>query len=64
LVSALGSDDFPIAAKREAARALTRAARGGALAIPIGDPLPLDRTAESHDRVDAGARERVLISLP
>jgi NADPH2:quinone reductase len=60
----LGSDDFPVAAKREAARALTTAARDGALSIPIGDPLPLDRIAEAHDRVDAGARERVLISLP
>jgi NADPH2:quinone reductase len=60
----LGSDDFPRAAKREAASALTTAARDGALSIPIGDPLPLDRIAEAHDRVDAGARERVLISLP
>ena len=38
--------------------------RDGALSIPIGDPLPLDRIAEAHDRVDAGARERVLLSLP
>jgi NADPH2:quinone reductase len=60
----LGSDDFPAAAKREAAIALTTAAREGALSIPIGDPLPLDRIADAHDRVDAGARERVLISLP
>ena len=60
----LGSDDFPVAAKREAASALTAAARDGALSIPTGDPLPLDRIAEAHDRVDAGARERVLISLP
>jgi NADPH:quinone reductase len=60
----LGSDDFPVAAKREAASALTTAARDGALSIPISDPLPLDRIAEAHDRVDAGARERVLISLP
>jgi NADPH:quinone reductase len=60
----LGSDDFPVAAKREAASALTTAARDGALSIPIGDPLPLDRIPEAHDRVDAGARERVLISVP
>ncbi|MFN8205706.1 MAG: hypothetical protein U0S48_24390, partial [Solirubrobacteraceae bacterium] len=60
----LGSDDFPVAVKREAASALTTAARDGALSIPIGDPLPLDRIAEAHDRVDAGARRRVLISLP
>jgi NADPH:quinone reductase len=60
----LGSDDFPVAAKREAASALTTAAGDGALSIPIGDPLPLDRIAEAHHRVDAGARERVLVSLP
>jgi NADPH2:quinone reductase len=63
-VRLLGSDDFPPAAKREAASDLTAAARDGALSIAIGDPLPLDRIAEAHDRVDAGARERVLISLP
>jgi len=34
------------------------------LRIPIGDPLPLDRIAEAHDRVDAGARERVLLAIP
>ena len=60
----LGSDDFPVAAKREAASALTTAVRDGALSIPIGEPLPLDRMAEAHDRVDAGTRERVLLSLP
>lgn len=60
----LGSDDFPVAAKREAASALTTAARDGGLSMRIGEPLPLDRIAEAHDRVDAGARERVLISLP
>jgi NADPH:quinone reductase len=60
----LGSDDFPVAARRDAARALTAAAREGALSVPVGEPLPLDRIAEAHDRVDAGARERVLISLP
>jgi NADPH2:quinone reductase len=60
----LGSDDFPASTKREAAAALTAAARDGALTLPIGEPLPLDRIAEAHDRVDAGARERVLIALP
>ena len=60
----LGSDDFPVAAKRQAAADLTTAAREGASRIPIGDPLPLDRIAEAHDRVDAGARERVLLAIP
>ena len=56
----LGSDDFPADAKQQAAADLTAAASEGALSIPIGDPLPLDRIAEAHDRVDAGTRERVL----
>jgi len=60
----LGSDDFAVAAKREAASALTTALRDGMLSTPTGDPLPLDRIAEAHDRVDAGTRERVLICLP
>jgi NADPH:quinone reductase len=59
----LGSDDFPAAAKRQAAVDLTTAACGGALSIPSGDPLPLDRIAEAHDRVDAGTRERVLLAI-
>ena len=36
----------------------------GSAPIPIGDPLPLDRIAEAHDRVDSGTRERVLVRVP
>ena len=60
----LGSDDFPPAARQQAARELTAAAQDGALRIPLDEPLPLDRLAEAHDRVDAGARNRVLLSIP
>src|SRR5436190_5866902 len=60
----LGSDDFPQAAKRLAAVDLSTAAREGALSIPIGDPLPLRHIAQAHERVDAGARQRVLLSIP
>jgi NADPH2:quinone reductase len=60
----LGSDDFAPAAKHQAAADLTAAARDGALRIPIGEPLALDRIAEAHDRVDAGARTRVVLSIP
>jgi NADPH2:quinone reductase len=60
----LGSDDFPPEAKRKAAADLTTAARQGALAIPISDPLPLDQIAQSHERVDAGTRERILVAIP
>ena len=60
----LGSDDFPHEAKRQAADDLTTAARQGALSIPTGELLPLDRIAEAHERVEAGARKRVLLSIP
>jgi NADPH2:quinone reductase len=60
----LGSDDFPLEAKRQAAVDLTTAASEGALSISNGDPLPLHRIAEAHDRVDAGTRERVLLAIP
>jgi NADPH:quinone reductase len=60
----LGSDDFPVAAKQHAAADLTAAAREQAVRIPIDDPLPLDRIADAHDRVDAGARKRLLLAIP
>jgi NADPH:quinone reductase len=60
----LGSDDFPAAAKHQAAADLTTAAREGAISIPIGDPLPLEQIAKAHDRVDAGPRQRVLVEVP
>jgi NADPH:quinone reductase len=59
----LGSDDFPAAAKQQAATDLTASARAGALHVPIGDPLPLSEAAEAHDRVDAGNRDRVLLAV-
>jgi NADPH:quinone reductase len=63
-VRLLGSDDFPASAKRQAVADLTEAAREGALRIRVGDPFPLERVAEAHDRVDAGVRERVLLRIP
>ncbi len=60
----LGSDDFPAEAKQQAAADLTAAARDGALSIPIGTPMPLEQAAQAHERVDAGARDRVLLSIP
>jgi NADPH2:quinone reductase len=59
----LGSDDFPAAAKEQAAADLTAAARDGALAIPVGDPFPLERIAEAHDLVDAGTRSRIVVAV-
>ncbi len=60
----LGSDDFPPAAKQQAAADLTAAAADGALDVPIADPLPLDEIATGHDRVDAGGHRRVLLAIP
>jgi NADPH2:quinone reductase len=60
----LGSDDFPAMARHQATADLTMAARDGALAIPVGPILPLDRAAEAHDRVDAGTHDRVLLAIP
>jgi NADPH:quinone reductase len=60
----LGSDDFPAAAKQQAATDLTAAAREGALSIPVGARLPLEQAAQAHDHVDEGARGRILLAIP
>ncbi|WP_380162048.1 NADPH:quinone reductase [Kineococcus sp. R86509] len=60
----LGSDDFPAAAKQEAAADLTRAAADADLVIPFAQPLPLERIAHAHDQVDAGSRSRTLLAIP
>jgi NADPH2:quinone reductase len=60
----LGSDDFPAAAKQQATADLMAAASDGALQVRIDEPLPLDRIAEAHDRVDAHNRARVVLSIP
>jgi len=59
----LGSDDFPAEAKRQAADDLTAAAADGALSIPV-EAFPLDQAAAAHDRVDAGSRARILLTIP
>ncbi|WP_035804721.1 NADPH:quinone reductase [Kitasatospora mediocidica] len=60
----IGSDDFPEEAKRQAARDLTAAAAVGALTVEVGDRYELADIAKAHDRVDAGSRGRVLVTLP
>lgn len=59
----LGSDDFAADARAAAARDLTTASAAGALDIPIADPLPRDQIAAAHDLVDAGNRERILLTI-
>ncbi|MFD1722350.1 NADPH:quinone reductase [Amnibacterium endophyticum] len=65
VIRLLGSDDFPEAAKQQAATDLSTAAGTGALDVPIADVLALDRIAEAHDLVDSGrAHGRVLLAPP
>ena len=59
----LGSDDFPVEATEQAAADLTTAAFDGAFTISLDQILPLERTAEAHDRVDTGGRGRVLVAV-
>jgi NADPH2:quinone reductase len=59
-----GSDDFFVEAKQQAAADLTAAARDGALSIAVDATLPLEETAQAHDRVDAGWRGRILVVVP
>ena len=59
----LGSDDFPPAAKRQAASDLTAAAQVGALSIPVRPPFPFEQVALAHDQVDADNRHRVLLAI-
>jgi NADPH2:quinone reductase len=63
-VRLFGSDDFPVAAKRAAARELTAAAAVGALHVDVGARFPLRDVAAAHERVDAGGRGRVLVTIP
>lgn len=60
----LGSDDFPAAAKRQAATDLTTAATQGRLSIPLREPFDLADAAQAHDAVDRGTRKRVLLRIP
>lgn len=60
----LGSDDFPDQARRQAVRDLTAAAAVGALTVEVGARFPLEEIAKAHDRVDAGGRGRVLVTIP
>ncbi|MGW0707864.1 NADPH:quinone reductase [Streptomyces sp. NPDC002643] len=63
-VRLLGSDDFPVDAKRQAARDLTAAAAVGAVTVDVGERYPLEAIAKAHDRVDAGGRGRVVVTVP
>jgi NADPH2:quinone reductase len=51
-------------AKRQAARDLTAAAAAGALTVDVADRYPLEDIAKAHERVDAGGRGRVVVTVP
>ena len=59
----LGSDDFPDAAKRQAATDLTEMTSSGALTLAVAPPLPLEHAADAHERVDAGSHERIVLAV-
>jgi len=60
----VGSDDFSAEARQQAARDLTTASRSGDLKVRIAQVYALANIAQAHDHVDAGARGRVLLSIP
>ena len=65
VVRLLGSDDFPAEVKQAAARDLTAAAAQGALSVPVGEVLPLERVAAAHRLLERGRPAgRVLLSIP
>ena len=53
----LGSDDFSFEARQRAAADLTAAAQDGALSIAVDATMPLEATAQAHERVDEESRE-------
>jgi len=59
----LGSDDFPVTAKQQAAVDLTAAAAAGDLEISAREPFPIEDAARAHDQVDADNRRRVLLAV-
>ena len=59
----LGSDDFAPQVKAHAAAELTDALVEGALHSVIAERVPLERIAEAHEMVEAGAAGRVLVQI-
>jgi NADPH2:quinone reductase len=58
----LSNDDFPEAANKAAAAALTQALAAGDLRYPIAARFPLDQIADAHEAAERlGARGRVVV---
>ncbi len=62
-VRLLGSDDFPPAAKAQAARDLNACLSDGALRVTIAARFPLERIADAHEAVAAGSGGRVILTI-
>lgn len=61
----LGSDDFPVSAKDEAAAAMNELLASGWPGSTIDSGFPLARTAEAHEWVESGRGSgRVIVQLP
>jgi NADPH2:quinone reductase len=59
----LGSDDFPIDRKLEAAAALNEAATVGWVGLPVAASFGLADTAEAHVNVERGVAGRVIVRI-
>jgi NADPH2:quinone reductase len=65
VIRLLGSDDFPAAAKIEAAAGLTRAVTDGALTVDVAARHPLAQVAQAQAAVEDGtAGGRVILTIP
>jgi NADPH2:quinone reductase len=61
----LGSDDFSVEAKQQAAADLTAAAQHGALTVDVAPVYPITNVAAAHDHVDNGPRNgRIVVAIP
>jgi NADPH2:quinone reductase len=64
VIRLLGSDDFPQAAKRQAAADLVSCMEAGALRTEIREIFPLDRIADAHRAVEnAAGSGRVVLGI-
>jgi NADPH2:quinone reductase len=60
----IGSDDVPMEAKMEAARAINQALEAGWQGLEIAKRFPLEEIAEAHEFVERSAKSgRVIVTI-
>jgi NADPH2:quinone reductase len=60
----IGSDDVPMEAKMEAARAINQALEAGWQGLEIAEEFPLEEIAEAHESVERSAKSgRVIVTI-